>query len=590
MLLVVHNVTAATRLLDILPLFRDDLRIQLLVTCTGSSPFQAGVPELFARLGLPVLPWEQAVRTPVDLAISASYGGQLHEIQGTLVVLSHGAGYNKTLATPNAERRTPNAERRTPNAERRTPNAERRTPNAGAEGPPVFGMAPEWLLHRGRPIAHTIVLSHPEQRERLRAACPEAAPTAVLAGDPCYDRLLAARADRARFRRALGVGEGQRLVLLNSTWNPDSLFGDSGDDILPALLPRLVAELPADEYRVAAVLHPNIWYAHGPGQIRAWCRAAEAAGLTLADPLDGWQQALVAADCVLGDFGSVTFYAAALGTPVLLGAFPADRLDPASPVARLGRAAPALRPAAALLPQLTEAIEGHDPGRYAAITGQLTSAPGESATLLRELSYRLIGLPEPRERPALLDPLPLPAFQPPTRTAPLTVLTRLLGAGPGEPPEIEVARFAGPAPERGWTVHDVHVSVDEECADPGRLALAAVIVRRGRDDDPRLGPGSAWTADAAARHPGAALTVFVSGPDRCTVRTRDGRLLRIMAVPAPDGGPDLCDPAVYASALHAWLSRGKSLDELAGGITVRTGVARHRVAVTDLPLPRAPLP
>ncbi|WP_147447427.1 hypothetical protein [Streptomyces radicis] len=133
-LLVVHNVTAATRLLDILPLFRDDLRIQLLVTCTGSSPFQAGVPELFARLGLPVLPWEQAVRTPVDLAISASYGGQLHEIQGTLVVLSHGAGYNKTLATPNAERRTPNAERRTPNAERRTPNAERRTPNAERRG------------------------------------------------------------------------------------------------------------------------------------------------------------------------------------------------------------------------------------------------------------------------------------------------------------------------------------------------------------------------------------------------------------------------------------------------------------------------
>ncbi|WP_147255811.1 hypothetical protein [Streptomyces sp. PT12] len=121
MLLVVHNVTSATRLLDILPLFRDDLRIQLMVTCTGSSPFQAGVPELFARLGLPVLPWEQALRTPVDLAISASYGGQLHRIQGTLVVLSHGAGYNKTLSTPDAGRRTPDAGRRTPDAGRRGP-------------------------------------------------------------------------------------------------------------------------------------------------------------------------------------------------------------------------------------------------------------------------------------------------------------------------------------------------------------------------------------------------------------------------------------------------------------------------------------
>jgi hypothetical protein len=36
-LLVVHNVTAATRLLDVLPLFDGDLRVQVLTTCTGSG-------------------------------------------------------------------------------------------------------------------------------------------------------------------------------------------------------------------------------------------------------------------------------------------------------------------------------------------------------------------------------------------------------------------------------------------------------------------------------------------------------------------------------------------------------------------------
>ncbi|MGO4758636.1 hypothetical protein AB4212_60215, partial [Streptomyces sp. 2MCAF27] len=99
-LLVVHNVTSATRLLDVLPLLSGDLRVQLLVTCTESSPFLAGVPELLAAAGLPVLPWEQAKDTPVDLAVSASYGGQLHALQGELAVLSHGVGYNKKLATP----------------------------------------------------------------------------------------------------------------------------------------------------------------------------------------------------------------------------------------------------------------------------------------------------------------------------------------------------------------------------------------------------------------------------------------------------------------------------------------------------------
>jgi hypothetical protein len=106
-LLVAHNVTSATRLLDVLPLFRDDLRVQLLATCTGSSAFQGGVAELLAEVGLPVLPWEQALETPVDLAVSASLGGQLALVKGKLAVLSLGVGYNQTLATPDTGHRTP---------------------------------------------------------------------------------------------------------------------------------------------------------------------------------------------------------------------------------------------------------------------------------------------------------------------------------------------------------------------------------------------------------------------------------------------------------------------------------------------------
>ncbi|MFD7063545.1 hypothetical protein [Streptomyces sp. NPDC059906] len=115
-LFVVHNVTSATRLLDVLPLFDGDLRVQMFATCTGSSPFLAGVPELLARAGLPVLPWEQAKDTPFDLAVSASYGGELGAVKGKLVVLSHGVGYNKRLATPDTGHRTPDTGHRTPAA------------------------------------------------------------------------------------------------------------------------------------------------------------------------------------------------------------------------------------------------------------------------------------------------------------------------------------------------------------------------------------------------------------------------------------------------------------------------------------------
>lgn len=550
-LLLVHNVTSATRLLDVLPLFHDDFRVQLLATCTGSSAFRSGVAELLADTAVPVLPWEQAVETPVSLVISASFGGQLQAFSGKLTVLSHGVGYTKRLAIPDTGYRIPDTGRQEPSPL------------------PVFGMSREWLLGEdGEPIADALVLSHPEQYERLRVACPEAAPTAVLAGDPCFDRMLAARPYRERFRRALGVRSGQRLVLLNSTWNPESLFGDGGgDDVLPSLLPRLTSELPADEYRLAAVLHPNIWHGHGPGQIRAWLDRARRAGLALVDPLEGWRQALLAADAVIGDHGSVTYYAAALGTPVLLGAAPLDGLDPDAPVYDFVREAPRLDARATLRPQVESLLAAHralpDPAGFA------SSVPGESAARLRRLFYEIIGIPEP-DRPALLEPLPLPPYEPPSHTAPLRVLTRLLGSG-----EVSVVRHADPRTEPEG-VGEAHTAVHEDTRDPSQLALADVVFRHGSATDPRFGSPAEWTREVLVRLPDCALAAYVTGPGDCTVRTRAGDLLRLTGEPSAADA----DPAAYASALHAWLAAGKSLDELAApGLTVRTGPAVHRVRI-----------
>ncbi|MFB8198539.1 hypothetical protein [Kitasatospora purpeofusca] len=540
-LLVVHNVTAATRLLDVLPLFRDDLRVQVLATCTGSSPFQAGVAELLASTGVPVLPWEQALSTPADLAISASFGGQLNDLKGKLTILSHGVGYNKTLTAPDAEHRTPDA---------------------------VFGLGPEWILTAGgTPIADAMVFSHPEQIDRLARSCPEALPTAVLAGDPCFDRILAARHHRDRYRRALGVHPGQRLVLLNSTWNPTSLFGDSGpEDVLPLLLPRLTSELPADEYRVAAVLHPNIWHGHGPGQIRLWLDRARRAGLALVDPLDGWRQALIAADVVLGDFGSVSYYAAACGTPVLLGADDPEALGTESPVAAFVRSAPRLDPYRALPPQLDRLLAEHRPPDGPA---ELTSsAPGQSAALLRDLFYGMIGIPEPAA-PAVLDPLPLPPYEPPLRTAPLRVLTRIAADG-----TIAVRRFAEPRYEPDDAEGESHLAVHEDTLDPGVLESADVVLRYGEADDPRFGSPRQWAVEVLDRYRSASLAAYITGPRECEVLHRGGLRCRLTSDSAGD-------PAVHASALLARLHTGPAATAPAPTtLTVATGTHLARVRIT----------
>ncbi|MFJ9573086.1 hypothetical protein [Streptomyces bacillaris] len=454
---------------------------------------------------------------------------------------------------------------REPGAGSREPGAGSREPGAGSREP-TFGLSAEWLLSDGRPFVDGLVLSHPEQLARLRLVCPEAVAAAVLAGDPCFDRMLAARPYRDRFRRALGVRRGQRLVVLNSTWNPEGFFGDGGgQDILPALLPRLAAELPADGYRLAAVLHPNIWHGHGPGQIRAWLDRARRSGLSLIDPVHAWRQAVLAADLVVGDFGAVSYYAAALGIPVLLATGDQDRLDPDAPLAAFVREAPRLDVHGPLREQLEELLTGnHPPAGPAAF---VTSAPGSSAALLRRHFYRLMELPEPTA-PALLEPLPLPPYTPPRRTHPLRVLTRVQGRDVVVERSTEQPYGAGGA---------AHLAVHEETRDPGDLESADVIVRDGAPDDPRLGGPGLWTADVLRRHPHCSAAAYVSGPDNCTVRARGHGLFRLTAAPGADS-----DPAAYASALHAWLVDGGRVPT--GGTTLRmhTAGTLHPVRVEVL--------
>ncbi|MBK3580276.1 hypothetical protein JHN63_42110, partial [Streptomyces sp. MBT65] len=198
-----------------------------------------------------------------------------------------------------------------------------------------------------------------------------------------------------------------------------------------------------------------------------------------------------------------------------------------------------------------------------------SSVPGESATRLRRLFYDIIGIPEP-DAPALLEPLPLPPFEPAAHTVPLQVLTELLGSG-----EVSVVRHAGPhpAPER---TGEAHTAVHEDTREQSQLSLADVVFRHGATDDPRFGSPALWTTETLARHPRCALAAYVTGPGTGTVRTADGTLLHLRAEPGTD-----TDPAAHASALYAWLASGKSLHEVvAQGLTVHTGGAVHRVRVT----------
>ncbi|MFI6099203.1 hypothetical protein ACIA8G_26920 [Lentzea sp. NPDC051213] len=125
---VVHNVTSATRLFDVLPLLATDHRVEVIFACTGSSPFAMDVDPHLDRNRVRQVGWPELAERRIDLTISTSHGGPLHELDSPIVILPHGMGYNKYL---NPETRKPgNPETRKPgNPETRKPgNPETRKP------------------------------------------------------------------------------------------------------------------------------------------------------------------------------------------------------------------------------------------------------------------------------------------------------------------------------------------------------------------------------------------------------------------------------------------------------------------------------
>ncbi|HEY4021351.1 MAG TPA: hypothetical protein VGM75_21870 [Pseudonocardiaceae bacterium] len=384
------------------------------------------------------------------------------------------------------------------------------------------------MLHKGRLIPSILVLSHHEQRQRLGRSCPAALSVALVAGDPCFDRILLSTPLRESYRHAFGLAEHQRLVVVSSTWGAKSLFGHCPD--LPM---RLAEQLPLDEFRIAVVLHPNIWFGHSPGQLRAWLADCDRAGIIVLPPEEGWRAALIASDLTIGDYGSVTFYSAAQGAPLLLATRPTELLDPDSPIAALLAAAPQLDPKQRLVDQVRDAIDQHAPEQYAHITAKTTSEPGRSHALLRTAIYRKLRLSEPN------TPVSVSAVPMPTRSA-RPVDAQLIGVYPRDE-GIELSRFPAEVLYRAPEVaRGRFLVVGTDQPRQAWLERADALVR----DSP--GPVGRWIEGSLAALPGCLVAAARDESGQWVVGDRAGRLLRFVRV---GSGPLSADDGACCAAL-----------------------------------------
>ncbi|MEU7557543.1 hypothetical protein [Streptomyces eurythermus] len=377
-LVVVHTVTFAQRLQEVFGLLESDLRVQLVFTAAPHA-FGSGVTQYLHELGITTVPWEEALRTEFDLALAAGSRG-VHELRAPVLRVSHGAGHIKLLTDVSS-----------------LAPGEPRAPGM---------LSRQHLLHEGRLVPAAIAYAHERDVAELARSCPEALPVAHVVGDPCVDRITAGLPLREDYRRALGIESGQRLVVVTSTWGPASTFGR-----LDALLPQLLAGLPDDGYRVALLVHPNVFAGHGTWQVRGWLAGCRDRGVALVPPEADWQSLLIAADWIIGDHGSLTAYGALTPATLLLTPGPRREVSDYSPTALLTAVAPVIAPGYPLAEQLQYAAQLRRRGQYDDVTASLSSAPGEFHRRMRAVVYRLLRLGEPALPPLVSPPPPPPSLR-----------------------------------------------------------------------------------------------------------------------------------------------------------------------------------
>lgn len=361
-LVMVRSPTTLVRSADLARHLFSDPRIQVLFTVSEPrSVFSNELELAINKRGLPFVPWKNAVLETYDLALIESALDPLPEIKAPIIMLSHGVGHNSVRSVAGANTAHSN-----------------------------------WLDEGPGTILPRIVGLVSEDEARVFG---DRCQTEVL-GDPVFDSMLQARHRRDEFRDALDIGD-RKLVVLSSTWGRLSAFSAR-----PQMFSELLSLLPADEFAIAAILHPNIWMGHGPWQIETWLRDALAGGLKLIPFESGWQATLVAADCLAGDHGSVSTYASMLGTPTCLLSYPEDALNGDLAIVQAMGSNKAVETAREIAEfaetTCRQASRGAQKRPNAAF-----SYVGSSMERLAVLAYRLIGL-----EPSSTAVLPL-ALEPP---------------------------------------------------------------------------------------------------------------------------------------------------------------------------------
>ncbi|TCO59534.1 hypothetical protein [Actinocrispum wychmicini] len=472
---LVRTLTSALRVHELLSfVFGGEHRIRLVYVFDDGSAFSGWLGEWSSRQGRYVLTRAQARHLRYHLVVSASENADFRRWRGPIIVVPHGLGNHKWVR------------------------------RAGRRGKVLSGLPNPKILRKRRV---TVLVTHPDQEKLLHRLCPDTIGRTVVVGDTSYAALLASNEARHidRYRRCLGTGD-RTLIMVMSTWGHDSVLGT-----VFGLLTRLLAELPMGEYQIGLAAHCNVWTRDGADELLRKLQDAMNAGLVLIRPED-WQAAMVAADVVISDHGSLALYAAMAGKPLLLASFSDSEVVKDTPMDKLGCTAPRLNHDEPLPPQVEAAIAKADPIHAEHIARTVVAPFDLGVQMLRTLFYKVLNffpLRSDKHIVAAPDPRPIVCDVHSYRvTAEYLAPRVVISWTPWAAHERDITREQVPEP---------FLVSDERERDMRVFNNASVIVR----GDPYDGTLDGWLEGAGHKGNGYTLAALARGPFRCEVQVSD---------------------------------------------------------------------
>lgn len=356
-LLGCNSLTMIEHLLDFYELFKDDsrLRFQVVFARYANRPNEVG--RMRKLMPIKEISWKWAHVKPCDMCVVADHYfiGLLDRRKFPAVYLGHGSD-GKSKAGENCS-------------------------------PRVRGS----FDTKGRLRYRLMFYEREVDRDCTVSKEPLMKDIIAVVGSLAHDKLLAQVDRRNEFRYQLGYKSSDTVVLVLSTFGPDSLFQTMGDDFLEQSHQLL------GEFRFILSVHPNEYCPRAPGQ-RVWgeyLRSQREYGFVVREPSESWVPYMVACDIVLTDHTSLCDAAALLKKPIIFVPVREELIWNGSVRWKLRQFAPVLKETQKLREVLVAAKNNYPLHELHELAKTINPHHGKAAEHIRKQIYDLLKISPP---------------------------------------------------------------------------------------------------------------------------------------------------------------------------------------------------